>query len=95
MMELGTGVILVGILFLAFLLILTLFVLIWYSCLLDNISVGAGPPPYGELTVMYKFGRGPYKDVGVTFTEVTSIAPRNKCFGIYYDDPKQVNIIPD
>ena len=90
-MELGASLILIGIVLLVILLIVTLFVLVWYSGLLDNISVGAGRPPYGELVVMYKFGRGPYKDVGAVFTEVTSIAPEKKCFGIYYDDPKQVN----
>nr|KAG5697111.1 hypothetical protein BaRGS_002027 [Batillaria attramentaria] len=54
------------------------------------VDVGAGHPPLGAAVIAYKFGRGPYKEVGPLFTEVCTIAPDNKCLGIYYDDPKKV-----
>ena len=57
---------------------------------MHNVVVGAGNPPIKKTMIAYKFGKGPYKDTGATFTEVTSIAPSNRSIGIYYDDPYQV-----
>ncbi|XP_050412690.1 testis-expressed protein 264 homolog [Patella vulgata] len=68
----------------------TLLALLVYSGLFENVTVGAGPPPIGEVFVAYRFSRGPYKEAGQIFTELTHLAPDNKCLGIYYDDPKRV-----
>ena len=62
-----------------------------YSGLFVTINPGAGPPPIKNVKIAYKFGRGAYKNVGPIFTEVTSLAPKLRCIGIYYDDPKQVS----
>ncbi|XP_051874844.1 testis-expressed protein 264 homolog isoform X2 [Pristis pectinata] len=77
-------------LLLAFLLLLTLLALALYSGLLAKVSVRSGPPPIGALTVAYKYKQGPYREAAHLFTEITSIAPKLNCIGIYYDDPQQV-----
>ncbi|CAH1784963.1 unnamed protein product [Owenia fusiformis] len=60
------------------------------SRIFENIVVGAGKPPIGQVTVAYKFARGSYKQAGNIFTQVIALAPDNRTFGIYYDDPKAV-----
>ena len=68
----------------------TIIAFVLYSGLFTSIVIGAGSPPIQKVTIAYKFGKGPYKDTGANFTEVTSIAPNHKNIGIYYDDPYQV-----
>ncbi|XP_025106586.1 testis-expressed protein 264-like [Pomacea canaliculata] len=85
-----TLLLLIGIGVLLLCIILTLFILLVYSGLFEKVEVGAGKPPIGEAVIAYKFARGPYKEAGPLFTEVCKIAPKNKCLGIYYDDPKTV-----
>ena len=72
------------------LILITIFGFVVYSGLFATIIPGAGPPPIKNVKIAYKFGRGPYKNVGPIFTEVCSLAPRLRCVGIYYDDPKRV-----
>ena len=72
------------------LLLLTILLLVSYSGLFHTIQIGAGPPPVTNLKVVYKYGKGSYKEAGPVFSDVTSIAPRHKCFGVYYDDPTEV-----
>ena len=85
-----TTTIFLCVLLLTVLLFLTVFFYVIYSGLLDSVQVGAGKSPIKNVEVAYKFGRGPYRDTGSVFTEVTSIAPKLRCLGIYYDDPNQV-----
>lgn len=80
----------VGIIVLLLLLLLTFCALLVHCGLLYDVKVGTGKPPIGQFTGAYKFGRGPYKDVGDVFTETTSLNPILKCFGAYYDNPKEV-----
>ncbi len=68
-------------------LALTLAAYIIYSGLFASIEVSSREPCYGDLTMAYKTGRGPYKNVGAIFTETYSLFPSNRCLGIYYDDP--------
>ena len=68
----------------------TIVLFVVYSGIFTRIEVGAGKPPVLNFTVAYKYGRGPYKDTAHLFTEVTSIAPKLRCVGFYYDDPNQV-----
>lgn len=77
---------------LVFCLLLTLLALLIFSGLFENVNVGTGKPPIGEVTLAYKFARGPYKDSGQLFTEISLLAPPggHRCIGIYYDDPKSV-----
>lgn len=89
-----TLLLLIGIGVLLLCIILTLFILLVYSGLFEKVEVGAGKPPIGEAVIAYKFARGPYKEAGPLFTEVCKIAPKNKCLGIYYDDPKTVRTFP-
>lgn len=72
------------------LILVTLFVIAVYSGLFETVNVGAGPPPIKNVTIAYKFARGPYKNAGSYFTEITSLVPQLRCIGVYYDDPKAV-----
>ena len=38
-----------------------------YSGLFTSIEIGTQEPVYGDLTVCYKTGRGPYKNTGMIF----------------------------
>ena len=38
-----------------------------YSGLFTSIEIGTQEPVYGDLTVCYKTGRGPYKNTGMSF----------------------------
>ena len=38
-----------------------------YSVLFTSIEIGTQEPVYGDLTVCYKTGRGPYKNTGMSF----------------------------
>ena len=66
-----------------------------YSGLFHSVVVGAGQPPIKEVVVAYHFGRGAYRNCGYYFCELASLAPQQKCLGIYYDDPQQVNALPN
>ncbi|KAF0309885.1 Testis-expressed protein 264 [Amphibalanus amphitrite] len=88
-MEVG-GMILVCI-GLAVLIIVTLLVFLGHLGLFSEVEVKTGAPPFRELTVCYKFNRGPYKGCGHLFTEIYSIAPELKTIGLYYDDPEAVS----
>ena len=61
-----------------------------YSGLLHNIQIGVGKPHVSNITVAYKFDRGPYTNCGYLFSETHSLAPQLRCIGIYYDDPNEV-----
>lgn len=74
--------------------VLSLLAFVIYSGLFDTLTPGAGPPYIKNAKICYKFGRGPYnREVGAFFTEVSSLAGDLPCIGIYYDDPKEVDII--
>lgn len=72
------------------LLLLTLLGAAIYSGLLHNIKVDVGKPPISNVTIAYKFDRGPYSNCGKLFTEAYSVAPKLRTIGIYYDDPYEV-----
>jgi len=72
------------------LLLLTLLGSAVYSGLLHNIQVDVGKPPISNVTIAYKFDRGPYSNTGRLFTEACSLAPKLRGIGIYYDDPYEV-----
>ncbi|XP_071157024.1 testis-expressed protein 264-like [Mytilus edulis] len=79
------------IIFVVFLLLLTIIALLYVSGLFHTIEIGTGKPPIGQVTIAYKFVRGPYKDSGQFFTELSSyLKPEQHCLGIFYDDPKVV-----
>ena len=40
--------------------------------------------------VAYKLYRGPYRNAGTGFREIEAVAPMQRTFGIYYDDPGKV-----
>ncbi|XP_033746521.1 testis-expressed protein 264-like [Pecten maximus] len=82
---------LAGIGVLVFCLFLTLFVLVIYSGLFEHVNVGTGKPPIGEVTIAYKFARGPYKEAGQLCSDISLLAPSDhRVVCIYYDDPKLV-----
>jgi len=72
------------------LLLLTLFGAAVYSGLLHDIQIGVGKPHISDVTVAYKFDRGPYSNCGSLFCEAHSLAPKLRCIGVYYDDPEKV-----
>ncbi|XP_074644550.1 testis-expressed protein 264-like [Tubulanus polymorphus] len=80
----------IGIFALVFLILLTLIAAVLYSGLLENVQIGAGKPFVKNLVVAYKFEQGPYKNVGDLFTRTVALAPDNRSFGVYYDDPREV-----
>ena len=90
-MESFTLIIIVAIFLLSLLFLGTVVILIIYSGLLYQITIGTGKPPIKGVTIAYKFNRGPYKEAGAIFSEVSGIAPDNLCLGLYYDDPEKVN----
>lgn len=65
-----------------------------YSGLLSDITVLTGSPPIKKITFVYKFKKGPYESCGELFKESRGIGPKLSRIGVYYDDPKKVNI-PD
>lgn len=81
----------IGAVFLA--ILITLFTYAVYCGLLTDIVVGTGKPAVTNLTIAYKFARGPYKDCGSIFTEACSLAPSLRTVGIYYDDNKVVAVV--
>lgn len=86
--------ILCGIIFLIVLLLFTVFALILYSGLIDDINVDVGEPPLsGGFFGMYKTGTGSYKHSSLVFSEACSILPKLKTFGVFYDDPKKVSSV--
>jgi len=72
------------------LLLVTLLGAAIYSGLLHNIQIDVGKPPISNVTIAYKFDRGPYNNCGYLFTEACSLAPKLRTIGIYYDDPYEV-----
>ncbi|XP_064632124.1 testis-expressed protein 264 homolog [Lineus longissimus] len=79
-----------GIIAILIIILLTLGFLLIYSGLFTSFDIGAGKPPVQNLYVGYKFGQGPYKECGALFTEAAACAPGSRCFGIYYDNPQEV-----
>ncbi|XP_006876066.1 PREDICTED: testis-expressed sequence 264 protein isoform X1 [Chrysochloris asiatica] len=75
---------------LTLLLLLTLLAFIGYSGLLAEVAVRAGSPPIRNITVAYKFHRGPYGKTGHLFTESCSISPKLRSIAVYYDNPHTV-----
>ncbi|XP_004461611.2 testis-expressed protein 264 [Dasypus novemcinctus] len=75
---------------LTLLLLLTLLAFVGYSGLLAEVAVSAGSPPIRNITVAYKFHRGPYGDTGRLFTESCSVSPRLRSIAVYYDNPHMV-----
>jgi len=72
------------------LILLTLLGAAVYSGLLHKVEIGVGKPHVSNVTIAYKFDRGPYNNCGYLFSEAVSLAPKLRCIGIYYDDPDQV-----
>lgn len=75
------------------LIFLTLLGAAVYSGLLHNIQIGVGKPHVSNITVAYKFDRGPYSNCGYLFSEACSLAPQLRCIGIYYDAPCEVQLV--
>lgn len=84
------SLLLIGIVVLTVLFFLTACLFLVYCGLFHGVQITTGKPPIGQFTVAYKFGTGPYKNSGDTFTEATCVQPTLKCFGVYYDDPRTV-----
>lgn len=84
-------VLLVAIIAIVLCLLATLLGLLIYSGLFASVEIHAGKPPFENLVIAYKFARGPYKNAGALFTEVSSLVPQLKCIGVYYDDPSEVS----
>ncbi|XP_055985930.1 helicase ARIP4 isoform X2 [Sorex fumeus] len=75
---------------LTLLLLLTLLAFVGYSGLLTGVRVSAGSPPICNVTVAYKFHKGPYGETGRLFTESCSVSPKLRSIAIYYDNPHTV-----
>ncbi|KAM3620671.1 uncharacterized protein V6R79_000306 [Siganus canaliculatus] len=60
-----------------------------YSGVLSDVIIKTGPPPVRNVTIVYKFKEGSYKDCGAAYTETCSIGPKLTTIAVFYDDPKQ------
>ncbi|KAL2091217.1 hypothetical protein ACEWY4_013480 [Coilia grayii] len=78
----------IGILVICLLLMAVVYVV--YSGLFFKINIQTGSPPMRNITIAYKYKRGPYKDCGALFTECSKLGPKLNTIGVFYDDPKQV-----
>ena len=85
-------VVFLGLVGLLVLIALTLLAFALHSGLNYVPEVASGPCPLPQCQIAYKFLRGAYGGaaVGATFTEVTSIAPKARVLGIFYDNPQEV-----
>ncbi|KAL0978328.1 hypothetical protein UPYG_G00169070 [Umbra pygmaea] len=72
--------------FLILCLIVTVVVVIVYSGLFAEVIIKTGLPPIKNVSIAYKFHKGPYKDSGAAFTETVSIGPKLKTIRVSYDD---------
>ena len=79
-----------GIVILCISLCLTVAWLLSVCGVLQTVEVGAGAPPIEDVVLAYKFAKGPYKNAGELFSEITRIAPKYRNLGIYYDNPNEV-----
>ncbi|KAM6169368.1 testis-expressed protein 264 [Rhynchocyon petersi] len=75
---------------LTLLLLLTLLAFIGYSGLLAEVTVSAGSPPIGNITMAYKFHKGSYGKTGHLFNESCSVSPKLRSVAVYYDNPRMV-----
>lgn len=75
------------------LLILTLAGCILYSGLFTDITVQTCCPSLKKITFAYKFKEGTYKESGKLFKEARCVGLGLPCLGVFYDDPKKVNMI--
>jgi len=83
-------------------LVVALLFYLFQSGVFRNITVETKAGPYGEMTVAYKTGKGPYKNTAKVHSEILSLLGEeddggkvdyDKCLphvGIYYDDPESV-----
>jgi len=77
---------------------------LWQSGVFRHIEVETKAGPYGEMTVAYKTGKGPYKDTAKVHAEISALfgnandettnqeedSSLPPHVGIYYDDPESV-----
>ena len=75
---------------LAIVALLFLSILHWLGVFV-KVRVEVRRPPFGECTFFYKFYQGPYQKAGEAFGEVSKLAKRFPCVGIYFDDPEKVS----
>ena len=61
-----------------------------YSGLFHRIEVRTLAYPLPQINYAYKFGRGPFKNVGPIFHELARLVPGQKVMAIYYDSPCEV-----
>ena len=90
-MDIFTALV-IGLIIILITLLVTVTTYVINSGLFTPISVGAGKPPIDSICFAYKFGRGPYSEVGPAFTEATCLGPNLRCLGVYYDNPEEVRV---
>jgi len=71
----------------------TVFYALVYFGLFHEIVVRVGSPPYrfGAQLVAYKKAKSCYSEASALFTEVCSLTPDLKTFGVYLDEPNEEN----
>lgn len=65
----------------------------WYCGLFHSIKIVTKNSHFPKFLVAYKFATGNYSGCSSLFSEVAQLAPDLDCFGIYYDDPDEVNLL--
>lgn len=84
------SIILALIVFLILCLIVTVVAAVVYSGLFTEVNIKTGSPYIKNVTIAYKFHKGPYKDCGAAFTETVSIGPKLNTIRVSYDDSTEV-----
>lgn len=78
------------IIYVAVVLLALLLTVAAYSGLFHRIVVRTLDYPLPRITLAYKFGRGPFQNVGPIFQELGRLAPGQKWLAIYYDSPCEI-----
>lgn len=74
-------------------LVFTLAGCVLYSGLLTVITVQTSSSSLKKTTFAYKFKEGAYKNSGQLLKEARLVGATGlSCIGVFYDEPKQVNI---
>lgn len=71
-------------------LVIAVFILLVYSGLFYRCEIHRAFPASLPTKTAYRCFVGPYKNCAGAFWKLHALMPKNRLFGIYYDDPETV-----
>lgn len=72
-------------------IIAVLLLLLTHAGFFYTLRIRTVRPPVLPHHIAYTLRTGAYKNVGPVFRKLSTLAPKTKLFGIYYDDPNTVS----